>query len=54
MVEIRVIDRSPGIAAADRERIFLRFQRLGDRDTGPASASDSRSPVDLPSPWAAP
>jgi two-component system sensor histidine kinase KdpD len=32
MVEIRVIDRGPGIAAIDRERVFMPFQRLGDRD----------------------
>jgi two-component system sensor histidine kinase KdpD len=32
-VEIRVIDRGPGVPEADRDRIFLPFQRLGDRDT---------------------
>ncbi|MGZ4668707.1 MAG: DUF4118 domain-containing protein [Blastococcus sp.] len=31
-VEIRVVDRGPGVRAVDRERIFLPFQRLGDRD----------------------
>jgi two-component system sensor histidine kinase KdpD len=32
MVEVRIIDRGPGIPAAERERVFLPFQRLGDRD----------------------
>jgi two-component system sensor histidine kinase KdpD len=31
-VEIRVIDHGPGVPDADRERMFLPFQRLGDRD----------------------
>ena len=31
-VQIRVIDRGPGIAPADRDRVFLPFQRLGDTD----------------------
>ncbi len=31
-VEARVIDRGPGIAAEDRQRIFTPFQRLGDTD----------------------
>lgn len=31
-VEIRVIDRGPGIPPADLERVFLPFQRLGDTD----------------------
>ncbi|HXR74223.1 sensor histidine kinase, partial [Actinocrinis sp.] len=31
-VEVRVIDRGPGIAVADRGQVFLPFQRLGDRD----------------------
>ena len=31
-VELRVVDRGPGIPVADRDRIFLPFQRLGDTD----------------------
>ena len=31
-VEVRVIDRGPGIPPGDRERVFLPFQRLGDTD----------------------
>ncbi len=33
-VELRVVDRGPGIAEQDRERVFRPFQRLGDRDNG--------------------
>jgi two-component system, OmpR family, sensor histidine kinase KdpD len=32
MVEVRVIDRGPGVPSTDWGRIFLPFQRLGDRD----------------------
>ncbi|HEU5332700.1 MAG TPA: ATP-binding protein [Actinocrinis sp.] len=31
-VELRVMDRGPGIPARDRDRVFRPFQRLGDRD----------------------
>jgi two-component system sensor histidine kinase KdpD len=31
-VETRIIDRGPGIPPAERDRVFLPFQRLGDRD----------------------
>ena len=30
-VELAIVDHGPGVAAADRERIFEPFQRLGDR-----------------------
>ena len=30
-VDLRIVDRGPGIPVADRERIFTPFQRLGDR-----------------------
>lgn len=31
-IELRVIDQGPGIPANERDRVFLPFQRLGDRD----------------------
>jgi two-component system sensor histidine kinase KdpD len=31
-VELRVIDRGPGIAATEIDRVFAPFQRLGDTD----------------------
>ncbi len=31
-VELRVVDRGPGIPEEDRDRIFVPFQRLGDTD----------------------
>jgi two-component system sensor histidine kinase KdpD len=33
-VELRVVDRGPGIASEDRDRVFEPFQRLGDRPVG--------------------
>ncbi|EWT03482.1 histidine kinase [Intrasporangium oryzae NRRL B-24470] len=33
-VQIRVIDRGPGVAEGDRERIFAAFQRVGDTPQG--------------------
>ena len=38
-VEIRVADSGPGIAAADRERAFQRFVRLGARAEGVTNGS---------------
>ncbi|MEI4278763.1 sensor histidine kinase [Klenkia terrae] len=33
-VEVRVVDRGPGVAAQDRQRVFAPFQRLGDAPAG--------------------
>jgi two-component system sensor histidine kinase KdpD len=33
-VHVRVVDRGPGIPPAERDRVFLPFQRLGDRSSG--------------------
>ena len=33
-VRLAVIDHGPGVPAADRDRIFAPFQRLGDQDAG--------------------
>jgi two-component system sensor histidine kinase KdpD len=32
-VEIRIVDRGPGIPPEAHERVFMPFQRLGDRDS---------------------
>ncbi|MGH8917698.1 MAG: sensor histidine kinase, partial [Acidimicrobiales bacterium] len=33
-VDLRIVDRGPGVPAAERERIFQPFQRLGDSPRG--------------------
>jgi two-component system sensor histidine kinase KdpD len=33
-VDVRVVDRGPGVPAEDRERLFVPFQRLGDSAQG--------------------
>jgi two-component system, OmpR family, sensor histidine kinase KdpD len=33
-VELRIVDRGPGIRPGDRDRVFQPFQRLGDRPSG--------------------
>jgi two-component system sensor histidine kinase KdpD len=33
-VDVRIVDRGPGVPAADRERLFVAFQRLGDAGHG--------------------
>ena len=32
-IELRVVDRGPGVPEEQREQMFAPFQRLGDRDT---------------------
>ncbi|MGH3756159.1 sensor histidine kinase [Actinophytocola sp.] len=32
-VRIRVVDHGPGIPEQNRDRVFMPFQRLGDRQT---------------------
>ena len=32
LVEIRIVDRGPGVPSDDRERIYQPYQRMGDRD----------------------
>ena len=34
VVDVRVVDRGPGVPAEDRERLFVPFQRLGDATLG--------------------
>ena len=33
-VEVRIVDRGPGVPLADRDRVFAPFQRLGDAPSG--------------------
>ena len=33
-MQLRIVDRGPGVAADDRERMFKPFQRLGDVPAG--------------------
>ena len=33
LIDLRIVDRGPGVPMDDRERIFLPFQRFGDRST---------------------
>jgi len=33
-VQLRVVDRGPGVPPADRDRVFAAFQRLGDTPAG--------------------
>ena len=42
-VELRVVDRGPGIPAADRDRMFRPFQRLGDNPNGAGVGLGPRS-----------
>ena len=42
-VDVRIVDRGPGVPAAERDRVFLPFQRLGDAGAA-ATEWDSASP----------
>ena len=33
-LQVRIVDRGPGVDEADRERMFMPFQRLGDAPAG--------------------
>ena len=33
-VDLRVVDRGPGVPATERDRMFVPFQRLGDSPQG--------------------
>ena len=33
LIDLRIVDRGPGIPLDERDRIFLPFQRFGDRST---------------------
>ena len=34
LVDVRVVDRGPGVPAVERDRLFVPFQRLGDSPHG--------------------
>lgn len=52
-VELRVIDRGPGMQLAQWGAAFEPFQRLGDTDNTTGSGSASRSPAVSRRRWAA-
>jgi two-component system phosphate regulon sensor histidine kinase PhoR len=41
-VRVDVVDQGPGVPAEDRQRIFERFVRLGDRASDPPAPKDAR------------
>lgn len=53
-VDLRVVDRGPGVPDAAKERIFEPFQRYGDAPAATAWASASRWPAASPTPWVPP
>ena len=52
-IELRIVDRGPGVPVADRERVFAPFQRLGDTPAGQGVGLGLAVARGLPRRWAA-